>query len=552
MLSEENRDNIRAFNLLVTSKMPRQSFEDMRYTFRHKVTIASEYTIFRQMGILSGVKPIIFDCCPNSCIAYTKKFIYYQSCPFCNEPRVKDRKPRRSFTYFPLIPRLQGYFQSATMIEKMAYRSNHQQRHGEILDVFDGKHYQQLRKHRVVVDGVKLNHRYFSDPHDIALSLCTDSYLLFKRRRKGPSATPILLQNYNLPPQIHTHLRNLICIGIIPGPKQPKDLESFLSPLDDESVELAYGVKTFNAIERSTFDLHAYVLFKLGDIIAIEKFLQIKGHNAIYPCRSCKIRAVRGTGKTYYVPLRPPKNMDLDLDDTQGEEVEWDPESLPLRKHVDFIETTTRIRAALTKAEKERIAKETGIKNIPAMSRVGSLDYARSFPWEWFHLLLENIIPNLVDFWTGQFKGLGEGVEEFEIAPKVWEEVGRETAAAVQHIPSTFVRVLGNIASDRSLFTAESWSFWFIYLAPKLLEKHFHKQKYYTHMCELVELMKLMLQFRITLKQVDELEQGLICWVKKYERYVFTINTDWIWLTIICELPAIITNIVWSVFQLAL
>jgi len=75
--------------------------------------------------------------------------------------------------------------------------------------------------------------------------------------------------------------------------------------------------------------------------------------------------------------------------------------------------------------------RDTGIKNIPAMSRVGSLDYTWSVPWEWFHLLLENVIPNLVDFWTGQFKGLGEGDEEFEIPSHIWDEVGQETAAAV-------------------------------------------------------------------------------------------------------------------------
>ena len=334
--------------------------------------------------------------------------------------------------------------------------------------------------------------------------------MLFKRRRKGPSATPILIQNYNLPPQIRTHLRNLICVGIIPGPRQPKDLESFLSPLDDESAELAFGVKTFDTTAKTTFNLHAYILFKLGDIIAVEKFLQIKGHNGIHPCRSCRIRAVRGTGKTYYVPLRPPRNTE---DARRG--VQWSPESLPLRQHTDFIETTSQLRAATTKAEKERIMKETGIKNIPAISRVGSLDYTRSVPWEWFHLLLENVIPNLVSF-----KGLGEGDEEFEIPSHIWDEVGRETAAAVQHIPTTFVRVLSNIANDRSLFTAESWSFWFIYLAPKLLEKRFRRRKYYTHMCELVELMKLMLQFRITLEQLDEIQQGLINWVKTYERYV--------------------------------
>ncbi|KIK79590.1 hypothetical protein PAXRUDRAFT_160935, partial [Paxillus rubicundulus Ve08.2h10] len=99
-----------------------------------------------------------------------------------------------------------------------------------------------------------------------------------------PAATPILLQNYNLPPRIQTHLRNLICVGIIPSPHQPKDLGSFLSPLNDECTELAYGMETFDTTEQVLFPLHAYIIFKLSDIIAIEKFLRIKGHNAIYPC----------------------------------------------------------------------------------------------------------------------------------------------------------------------------------------------------------------------------------------------------------------------------
>ncbi|KAF9222843.1 hypothetical protein BS17DRAFT_767596 [Gyrodon lividus] len=178
------------------------------------------------------------------------------------------------------------------------------------------------------------------------------------------------------------------------------------------------------------------------------------------------------------------------------------------------------ISVATTKTEKERIAKQTGIKDFPAMRRVGALDHARSMPWEWFHLLLKNIIPNLVDFWTGQFKGLGPGIEDFEIAPHVWEEVGKETAAAVQHIPVSFVRVLSNIGSDCSLFTAEHWCFWFIYLAPKLLDGRFPKAKYYKHMCELIEVMKITLQFRMTLEQLNEVEQRLIGWVKKYEKYV--------------------------------
>ena len=68
------------------------------------------------------------------------------------------------------------------MVTKMSYRAEFHHDPTHIHDVFDSAHYQRLRRHRVVVDGEKLNHRYFSDSHDIALSLCTDSYLLYRRR----------------------------------------------------------------------------------------------------------------------------------------------------------------------------------------------------------------------------------------------------------------------------------------------------------------------------------------------------------------------------------
>ena len=80
---------------------------------------------------------------------------------------------------------------------------------------------------------------------------------------------------------------------------------------------------------------------------------------------------------------------------------------------------------------KMKIAKQTGIKGLPGLSHAGALDYAQASTWEWFHLFLENDVPNLVDFWTGQFKGLGAGSEDFEITPNIWQKVGEETTAAV-------------------------------------------------------------------------------------------------------------------------
>ncbi|KDQ49558.1 hypothetical protein JAAARDRAFT_85152, partial [Jaapia argillacea MUCL 33604] len=88
----------------------------------------------------------------------------------------------------------------------------------------------------------------------------------------------ILLQNYNLPADIRTHLEHLICVGVIPGPRGPKDLESFMAPFDDECARFARGVETYDAQENEVFLLHGYDLFGQGDIIAIEKLLGLKGH----------------------------------------------------------------------------------------------------------------------------------------------------------------------------------------------------------------------------------------------------------------------------------
>lgn len=86
------------------------------------------------------------------------------------------------------------------------------------------------------------------------------------------------------------------------------------------------------------------------------------------------------------------------------------------------------------------------------------------------HLFLENIIPSLIKLWMGKYKGLDVGNGDYEIAPEVWEEIGWEIADVVGGIPATFVRKLPNIGTDRSNYTAEAWCFWFMYLAPLMLQ----------------------------------------------------------------------------------
>ncbi|KAJ7466344.1 hypothetical protein FB451DRAFT_1137915 [Mycena latifolia] len=276
-------------------------------------------------------------------------------------------------------------------------------------------------------------------------------------------------------------------------------------------AQLAIGVPTYNSLTRETFDLHAYNLFGHGDIIAIEKMMNIKGHNSLSPCRSCQIKGVRNAsgGETiYFYPLSAPC-------DELEQPASWDPRNLPLRTHEHFLDVIKKIQQAPSAAAAEKHAKYHGIKGLPALRRVGSLNYARSFPWDFMHLLFENDIPNLVAHWSGKFKGLDAGSQDYEISEKVWEEIWKETADAMKDIPASFSR---SLAAGPSKFTAEAWCFWFVYMAPTLLEDRFPDPKYHTHACQLSEIIKTCLQFTITHPELDQLDDDIIQWVQTYER----------------------------------
>jgi hypothetical protein len=504
--------------------MPYRAFDQMRYAFRHQMQISSLYVITQKLAILSGIKPVYYDCCPKSCIAYTGKYKDGAQCPFCNELRyTQHHQPRRMFCYIPLIPRLQKYFSNPNTAKLLSYRHSHKSDSNSISDVFDGEHYKNLKNTVTTVDGIRLPHYYFSSEDDIAFSVCLDSYLLYKRRRRGPSAMPIVLQIYNLPPEIRTHLSRLICLGVIPGPRSPKDLRSFLCPFEDECVLLARGVPTFHSIRRQIFDLHAYNLFPQGDIVAIEKLLNIKGHNAIMPCRSCDIIATISPGpdKTYYVPLTLPGGKQM-----------WNPDRLPLREHGDWAIATRNIDRQSSAKKKNDVAKTYGIKGMPALQRVGSIDYARGVPWDFMHLLFENVVQNLVNLWMGRFKNLDSGVGDYIIPRGVWDEIGDETVSAVKSIPAAFVRSLGNITNEQGIYTAEGWAFWAMYLAPILLKGRLGS-KYYRHFLQLVKILKTSIKFTLSHPEINELEGEIISWVKLYERYdhllasLFMGTTNW-------------------------
>ena len=182
MIMDDNRDNIRAFQLKLSYNMPCHIFDCMRKTFRHKLNLQSEWIVLHQLSVLSGVDQINFDCCVNSCVAYTTKYEHFTRCRFCNEPRYgKGARAQRTFSYIPIMPQLQAFFQKAEMDTQLAHRDQFEHINGIFHDIFDGHWYHKLWRTHVVIDGVQQPHKFFSGKNDITLLLSTDGFLLFNR-----------------------------------------------------------------------------------------------------------------------------------------------------------------------------------------------------------------------------------------------------------------------------------------------------------------------------------------------------------------------------------
>jgi len=199
--------------------------------------------------------------------------------------------------------------------------------------------------------------------------------------------------------------------------------------------------------------------------------------------------------------------------------VEYHPERLPLCSHDYFMVQAESVESAPTEVRREELAKAYGIKGIPLLSALGSLRFPQSFPYDFMHLIWENLIPNLVLFWSGCFKGMDEG-QPYVLDPRIWQDIGTASTKVTQMMPSSFGAAIPNPAKDCSSFTSSTWSVWSLFIAPTVLRCRFPKECYYKHFCSLLRILNLCLQFKISKKDINEIKSGIHKWVVDYEQCV--------------------------------
>ncbi|KAJ7328068.1 hypothetical protein DFH08DRAFT_916756 [Mycena albidolilacea] len=214
-------------------------------------------------------------------------------------------------------------------------------------------------------------------------------------------------------------------------------------------------------------------------------------------------------GRTNYIPLYHPDRES------------YDPLNLPLRNYDELIEQAVKVDTAPTDAEAERHAKNTGINGLPLLAALSSLSFPDSFAHNLMPLIPQNIIKNLLDLWTDNFKGLDEGEGEYQLESAVIDEIGGACVLAGDTTLASFGARTPNPATQRHYFMAESYTLWATLWGPVLLHGRFEKPKYCKHFLQLVKIFNNCLKLSIDREYVDtELWTRIADWVQRFEKCV--------------------------------
>ena len=462
---------------------------------------------------VSGFSPKIIDCCVNSCHAFYGSWAKDASCRVCGERRYITEglvsKARRTFRYLPLIPRLHLLVHSESLSHKMSYRSKNAPswssgEHREVLrDYFDGKLYLDLDR--------KVNLL----PRDILFCFSTDGFALFEKFRHD--SWPLLLINLNMSPVDRAKIENMIPLGIIPGPKAPVCIESFLEPMMEEFQVLSRGVLFRNAENRASAFVRSFIFMVTGDLPAIAKICRLTGHNSRVPCRYCKIEGMYLPYKRhiYYPSFVRLTDSDRNEDEISTKQL-YDPACLPERRSSETAEKLRELKMPSNSSGSNEIRK-LGISGVSAFFNLASLDMFRSFPIDTMHLNYENVAKSMWKLWSSNWtSSYFNSSDNFVLSNASLYSIGAELQAASKTVPEGFGRPPRDITKDWGAFKAEDWIHWTLHYSVISLEGRL-PEPYFSNWCIFVKLCVLCHQKVLQRSSIQLIEDSALEFFRQYE-----------------------------------
>ena len=296
----------------------------------------------------------------------------------------------------------------------------------------------------------------------------------------------IYLTLMNLPRSERFKPVNVIFVGIIPGPSEPKlNINTYLSPLVDELVILWNdGIKLRHdgsAFVAETF--RACLLCVACDIPASRKVCGFTGHNSSHGCNKCTKVFVTGTinEKTDFSGFEP----------------------CPLRNILDHRRQVSDVQSQTTQEERSRAESNFGVR-YSELLRLPYFDCIRFTVIDPMHNLFLGTAKHMMETW------LSKSVLSTSDLEKIQEKVD------AVNVPTNIGRLPGKIAKSFSGFTADQWKNWVIIFSSYALHDILPEEHYRCWLL-FVKACKLICTLLIQLRDVASSHTALLQFCREFE-----------------------------------
>lgn len=265
----------------------------------------------------------VYDACVNDCQLFPGASTH---CSQCGSARFDSHgKAVKVFRYIPIIPQLVQLYASPHSAAPMKWAAEHKYDVAVIRDITESCAFDDFVRKTLFV----------KDSRHVALLGCTDGVQPFDG--SNYDLWPIFLSVLNLPPHLRNQPRHMILCGLVPGPKAPKNINTYLKLLVDELLILdGPGKRVRDASVGDVFTMKGRLCMMVTDYRGQAKVNCQKGSGATQGCMKCEIRGqgAEDSIKKVYLELRRflPSDHPFRNDAIQFGSVE-NREAPPMRTH---------------------------------------------------------------------------------------------------------------------------------------------------------------------------------------------------------------------------
>lgn len=507
----------------------------------------------------TGITEIQTDMCPENCVAYTGPFECLDACPECGTSRydedaskssasrrgssVQKRVPRKQFLTIPLGTQLQALWRMPESAFRMRYRNRKTEEIINQLELNNGD----LPIHEDIFHGMEYLNAYSSKQirdDDTLLLFEWDAAQLYRDKASDCFfAVWIIL---DLSPELRYKKKFILPALIIPGPKAPKNTESFLLPSFRHVSALQRDyLRVYDGYNQREILTRPFFAFGGADFVALPKLSGQVGHKGALSCRlACGMKGRRTEKNSRYYPARlrvtirvkpkstgPPQTLkplpanhdDIDISAIGGP----DPDKYESDLRILLVSRTIK-----GYNEARRL---TGI-STPSLclgfQTTAMFRMPMCFPMDLMHLISINIPQHLIHIWRNssdvKIPFLPNEKPDFIIldSEPVWNKHGKLVESTHRYLPASIDRVPRNPATKiNTQYKACEFMMYLWSLGPALfrlvLPHHL-----WLHLCKLICAVRLLHQRRITGAQIKRAHKLLLEWEDEFELKYYARRED--------------------------